>query len=88
MWMAALVGMATKFFECTLAVMYRGKDSLGHLQGGPMYYMELGLGKRFKFLGVFFSICGTIGCLAMFQAAHLWFRSHCTRRTNRWWMPG
>ena len=68
MWVSALVGMATKFFTCTLAVMYRGEDSLGRIQGGPMYYIEIGLGKRFKFMAVFFSICGMIGCLAMFQA--------------------
>ena len=68
MWMAALVGMATKFFSCTLAVMYRGTDSQGNIQGGPMYYMERGLGRRFRFLAIFFSVCGTIGCLAMFQA--------------------
>ena len=68
MWMAALVGMATKFFTCTLAVMYRGTDSLGKIQGGPMYYIELGLGQKFRFLAIFFSLCGTIGCLAMFQA--------------------
>ena len=54
MWVSALVGMATKFFTCTLAVMYRGEDSLGRVQGGPMYYIEIGLGKRFKFLAVFF----------------------------------
>ena len=68
MWVSALVGMGTKFFTCTLAVMYRGEDSLGRIQGGPMYYIEMGLGKRFKFLAVFFSICGMIGCLALFQA--------------------
>lgn len=67
MWVAAVVGMATKFFTCTLAVMYRGKDSLGRIQGGPMYYIEVGLGKRFVPLAVFFSICGMIGCLTMFQ---------------------
>ena len=68
MWVSALVGMATKFFTCTLAVMYRGEDSLGKIQGGPMYYIEIGLGKRFKFMAVFFSICGMVGCLALFQA--------------------
>ena len=68
MWMAALVGMATKFFSCTLAVLYRGTDSQGNIQGGPMYYMEQGLGRKFRFLAIFFSICGTIGCLALFQA--------------------
>ena len=68
MWMAALVGMATKFFTCTLAVLYRGRDSMGHLQGGPMYYIEQGLDRRFRFLAIFFSLSGTMGCLAMFQA--------------------
>jgi AGCS family alanine or glycine:cation symporter len=68
MWMAAIVGMATKFFTCTLAVMYRGKDSKGRIQGGPMYYIEEGLGKSFRPFSVFFSLCGVIGCLSLFQA--------------------
>ncbi|MFT5432029.1 MAG: AGCS family alanine or glycine:cation symporter [Myxococcota bacterium] len=68
MWVAAVVGMATKFFTCTLAVMYRGKDSEGKVQGGPMYYIEVGLGKRWRWLAVFFSVFGMIGCLAMFQS--------------------
>ena len=68
MWLAALVGMATKFFTCTLAVMYRGHDSAGELQGGPMYTIELGLGRRFRPLALFFSSCGLIGCLGIFQS--------------------
>jgi len=68
MWAAAVVGMATKFFTCTLAVMFRGRDTLGRIQGGPMYYIEVGLGKKFRPLAVFFSLCGMIGCLSMFQA--------------------
>ncbi len=68
MWMAAVVGMATKFFTCTLAVMYRGTDSAGEVQGGPMYYIEVGLGKKWRILAVFFSVFGMIGCLAMFQS--------------------
>jgi AGCS family alanine or glycine:cation symporter len=67
MWLAAIVGMATKFFTCTLAVMYRGKDSLGKVQGGPMYYIEEGLGPRFRPLAIMFSVCGMIGCLSIFQ---------------------
>ena len=67
MWLAATLGMAIKFFDCTLAVMYRGHDSQGTLQGGPMYYIEVGLGKQWRFLAVFFSLCGMVGCLAMFQ---------------------
>lgn len=68
MWVAAIVGMATKFFACTLSIMYRGPDSKGNLQGGPMYYIEQGLGKTFKPLAVMFSACGMIGCLGMFQS--------------------
>ncbi|RMG70023.1 MAG: sodium:alanine symporter family protein, partial [Bacteroidetes bacterium] len=37
MWMSAVVGMATKYFTCTLAIMYRGRDTAGQVQGGPMY---------------------------------------------------
>jgi len=68
MWLAALLGMATKFFTCTLAVMYRGRDSLGVLQGGPMYTIEVGLGKKFKPLAMFFAACGMVGCLSIFQS--------------------
>ena len=71
MWVAALVGMATKFFTCTLAVLYRGRDSRGEVQGGPMYYIEVGLGKRWRPLAVFFSVFGMIGCLATFQTNQL-----------------
>ena len=44
MWMAALVGMATKYAECLLAVKYRTVDKNGEISGGPMYYIEKGLG--------------------------------------------
>lgn len=71
MWVAAVVGMATKFFTCTLAVLYRGRDDLGHLQGGPMYYIEQGLGRRWRFMAVLFSVCGMVGCLALFQTNQL-----------------
>jgi len=71
MWMSAIVGMATKFFTCTLAVMYRGKDTSGKVQGGPMYYIMEGLGKKWKPLAIFFSLAGLIGCMPMFQANQL-----------------
>ncbi len=71
MWMSAIVGMATKFFTCTLAIMYRGKDSSGKVQGGPMYYIMEGLGKKWKPLAIFFSLAGLIGCMPMFQANQL-----------------
>ena len=53
MWISAIVGMATKFFTCSLGIMYRGYDSDNVLQGGPMYVLEQGMGKKFKFLSLF-----------------------------------
>ena len=63
MWISAIVGMATKFFTCSLGIMYRGYDSDNILQGGPMYVIEYGMGKKFKFLSYWFSIAGLVGCL-------------------------
>ncbi len=71
MWVAALLGMTTKFFTCTLAVMYRRPDETGIAQGGPMYYIEQGLGPRWRWMAMFFSVCGMIGCLAIFQTNQL-----------------
>jgi alanine or glycine:cation symporter, AGCS family len=71
MWMAAFVGMATKFYTCSLAIMYRGRDSAGEIQGGPMYFIEEGMGKKWKFLSVIFCVAGVIGLLAIFQANQL-----------------
>jgi len=71
MWVSAFVGMATKFYTCTLAVMYRGPDSLGHIQGGPMYVIREALGKRWMPMAYFFALCGLIGCTPMFQANQL-----------------
>jgi len=67
MWISAIIGVATKYFTCTLAVMYRGKDSAGVLQGGPMYVITQGLGRKWKPLAVFFSLAGLIGVLPIFQ---------------------
>lgn len=71
MWVSALLGVSTKFFTCTLAVMFRGKDSAGEIQGGPMYFITEGLGKNWKPLAVFFSIAGMIGVSPLFQANQL-----------------
>ena len=68
MWVSAFVGMATKFFTCSLAVMYRGADSQGELQGGPMYVIREGLSKNWHFLAIFFSIAGFFGATPIFQA--------------------
>lgn len=71
MWVSAIIGMATKYFTCTLSIMYRGKDDAGEVQGGPMYVIEEGLGKAFRPLAILFSVAGLIGCLVLFQANQL-----------------
>jgi AGCS family alanine or glycine:cation symporter len=71
MWVSAFFGMATKFFTSTLAILYRGKDSLGELQGGPMYVIREGLGKGWHWLAVLFSVAGMVGVLPIFQANQL-----------------
>jgi AGCS family alanine or glycine:cation symporter len=71
MWVSALLGVTTKYFTCTLAVMYRGRDTRGELQGGPMYVIMEGLGKNWKALAIFFSLMGMIGVLPMFQVNQL-----------------
>ena len=71
MWVAGLLGMCTKFFTCTLACMYRQQDEDGIVQGGPMYFIEVGLGPKFRPLAFMFAICGMVGCLPLFQANQL-----------------
>ena len=60
MWMAAFFGMATKYAECLLAVKYRTVSEEGHISGGPMYYIENGLGKAYKPLAVAFAAFGVM----------------------------
>ncbi len=71
MWISALLGVSTKFFTCSLAVMFRGKDSAGEIQGGPMYFITEGLGKNWKPLAIFFSVVAMIGVSPLFQANQL-----------------
>ncbi|WP_282113084.1 alanine/glycine:cation symporter family protein [Maribacter stanieri] len=67
-WMTALIGMCIKFYSCSLAIMYRGTDSEGKLQGGPMYYITKGLGEKARPLAIFFAVCGLFGFLGVFTA--------------------
>ena len=64
MWLAAFFGMATKYAEGLLAVKYRKVYPDGHTLGGPFYYIENGLGKRWKFLAVIFAVLGM--CVGLF----------------------
>ena len=58
MWLVALLGMATKYAECLLAVKYRVRDKYGFMAGGPMYYIERGLG--IKWLAKLFALFGVL----------------------------
>ena len=71
LWVSAVIGMATKFFTNTLAVMYRGRDTKGELQGGPMYFITEGLGKKWWAMAAFFSVAGLIGALPVFNVNQL-----------------
>lgn len=60
MWLTAVFGMALKYAECTLAMHYRDFDDDGYAAGGPMYYMEKGLGAKWKPLAILFAFAGVI----------------------------
>lgn len=60
MWVSAFLGMCTKFSEVTLAVHFREVNAHGDLVGGPMYYIKNGLGKRWQWLAVAFSVFGIL----------------------------
>jgi AGCS family alanine or glycine:cation symporter len=60
MWVIAIVGMATKFCEAVLAVRFREVDAHGNHVGGPMYYIQNGLGAKWKWLGAMFAVFGML----------------------------
>ncbi len=63
MWVVALLGMATKYSECVLSLVYREQSVYGYTMGGPMYYIERGLGGRYRPLAFMFSACAAIAAL-------------------------
>ncbi|WP_190809838.1 sodium:alanine symporter family protein [Flagellimonas sp. S3867] len=67
-WVTALIGMCIKFYSCSLSIMFRGTDSEGKLQGGPMFYITQGIGRKAKPLATFFCIAGLFGFLGVFTA--------------------
>lgn len=69
MWVVGFLGMATKFMTCSLATMYREQDPSGTYRGGPMYYIEIGLGKHWKPLAILFA---TLGMLASLGAGNMY----------------
>lgn len=71
MWVSAILGITTKFFTCTLSIMYRSKDENGQVHGGPMHVIKEALSKKWMPLAYLFSVMGMIGCLPIFQANQL-----------------
>jgi len=71
MWITAIVGIATKFYTASLAVKFRGKDHSGRIQGGPMYVIREGLGKKWLPLAWLFCLGGMFGALPIFQINQL-----------------
>lgn len=63
MWVAAFFGMATKYAEGFLAIKFRTKDANGQVAGGPMHYITLGMGQKWKSLAIFFAISGVLVAL-------------------------
>ncbi len=65
MWIVGLIGMATKYAEALLAMKYRVKNENGEYSSGPMYYVERGLGRKFKWLAVAFAFFGAFAALGI-----------------------
>ena len=71
MWMTGIVGMATKYFTCTLSLLYRKKGEDGQIYGGPMYMITKGMGQKWKPLAIFFALAGLVGTLPALTANQL-----------------
>lgn len=71
MWVSAMVGMATKYHEGALSIMYKGRDREGNRKGGMMYIIEHGLGGRWRFMALFFAFAGLFGTLCIINANQL-----------------
>ena len=65
MWMSALLGMCTKFAEVTLSIKYRQRNEKGDWVGGPMYYIQNGLGKNWKWLASVFAVFGALAAFGI-----------------------
>ena len=63
LWLAAFFGMATKYAEGLLAIKYRSKDAHGAVAGGPMHYILLGMGEKWRPLAIFFAVAGVLVAL-------------------------
>jgi len=71
MWLTAILGISTKFFTCSLGVMFRTTDEKGNVHGGPMHVITEGLGQKWKPLAFLFAFAGLWGTIPSFQANQL-----------------
>ena len=71
MWVSAVVGMITKFFTCSLSIMYKKRMEDGTMEGGPMYFIEQGLGPKWKPLAMSFAFFGLVGAFPVFNVNQL-----------------
>jgi len=69
MWLAALVGMVTKYSEVTLSIKFRERDAKGDWVGGPMYYIKNGLGKNWKWLGAVYCVFAALAAFGIGNGA-------------------
>ena len=65
MWVSALLGMCTKFAEVTLAVHFRERNKDGDYVGGPMYYIQNGLGRKWRWLAYAYALLGALACFGI-----------------------
>ena len=65
MWLSALFGMVTKYAEVVLAVRYRERNAKGDWVGGPMYYIKNGLGAKWNWLAIVFSLLGALAAFGI-----------------------
>ena len=87
MWITAIFGMATKYGEGVLAVKYRVTNNKGEMSGGPMYYIENGLGKKWKwlaFLFAFFGVMASFGIGSTVQANSVAQAVHSSFGVDTW----
>ncbi len=84
MWVSAIVGMATKYHEGVLSIMYRGADDAGQQRGGTMYIIEKGLGHKWRPFAVFFAIAGMFGTMCIMNANQLTEAVIATFTTPKW----
>ncbi|NLT13665.1 MAG: sodium:alanine symporter family protein, partial [Clostridiales bacterium] len=88
LWISALIGMCTKYAEVVLAVRFRERNKAGEWAGGPMYYIQNGLGKRFKWLAAIFCVFGAAAALGSGNAVQVGNMTSSINSTIQEFLPG